>query len=107
MDKRTYYVSVQGKTIMYNQGDAAYEFEIEATEEEVDTLRELFEEMEDFEEGTFIRSHVLAFPYHHDRDNDGSDYALKSIYALLSKLGTPETKEQIAKMDLDHIGSWS
>ncbi|TDF92803.1 hypothetical protein [Paenibacillus piri] len=104
MDKRTYYISVQARTIMVNQGDAAYEFEIEATQEDIDKLQDLFEMMNEYDEGTFIRSHVPGVPYHHDSDNDAYDDTLKEIYSMIGRLGTKETSDHIAKMDIDNMG---
>ncbi|UUZ80269.1 hypothetical protein LJK88_35915 [Paenibacillus sp. P26] len=100
MEKMTYYVSVQSRTIMLHQGDAAYELEIEATPDEIRELQELFEDKEDFELDTFSRAHYLATEYHHDRSNDGYDMVLKDIYQKLYALGTDETKRHIESMNI-------
>jgi hypothetical protein len=91
---------------MENQGDAAYEFEIEATQEELDKLQILFEKLNTYDTGTFWRSHVPVVPYHHDGDNDAYDDTLLEIYSLLNQLGTKETREHLAKMDVETIGTW-
>jgi hypothetical protein len=39
VEKKKYYISVGPGEVMENQGDAAFEFEIEATEEDVDRLQ--------------------------------------------------------------------
>ena len=100
MDKRTYYVSVQAKCIMYNQGDAAYELDIYATEEEVEKLTELFNHLEDAEEKTALRAHIPIIPYHHDSENDVYDYYLKEIYKAIYQIGTDQTKSHISAMNL-------
>lgn len=100
MRKQRYYVSVQAGTVMLNQGDAAYELEIEATEEEVLALQKLFEQLNASEFDTFIRAHIPAVPYHYDRENDVYDAHLKKIYELIYQLGTKETKEHIKSMGL-------
>ncbi|REE91507.1 hypothetical protein A8990_10414 [Paenibacillus taihuensis] len=100
MEKRKYYVSVQSKCIMFNQGDAAYELEIYATEDEVEKLRGLFNDWERAEEHTFFRTHYPGIPYHHDMENDEYDFVLKEIYQTISDIGTEETKNFIASMDL-------
>jgi hypothetical protein len=105
MDKRTCYISVQARTIMENQGDAAYEFEIEATQEDIDKLQQLFVMMNEYDEGTYIRSHVPAMPYHHDSDNDLYDDTLKEIYSMIGNLGPKETSDHVVKMDLDNVGN--
>ncbi|WP_168118656.1 hypothetical protein [Paenibacillus sp. HB172176] len=100
MDKRRYYVSVQAKDIMYQQGDAAYEFEIDATQEDIDKLQELFLEMDKFDNQSALRGHLPGIPYHHDLENDGYDYYLNEAYRLIGELGTAETREHIATMNL-------
>ncbi|RUS47925.1 hypothetical protein [Cohnella sp. AR92] len=100
MDNKHYYVSVQSKTIMHNQGDAPYELEIVASEEEVDKLKDLFAELDEYDQDTFFRAHYPGIPYHHDSQNDRYDYALKQIYGLLNRLGTEETKSHIDSMNL-------
>jgi len=101
-EKRRYYVSVQSKSIMLNQGDATYELEIDATPEQILELRELFEDEEDFENDTFWRAHIPAIPYHHDNSNDGYDVMLEEIYRKLYEWGTPETRAHIESMNVLH-----
>lgn len=100
MEKQRYYVSVQAKTIMAEQGEAPYELVIDATYEELQKLNELFESLNDFDEKTFIRVHIPAIPYHHDSENDGYDYYLKEIYHLIHQIGTEETRNQIESMNI-------
>ncbi|MFX3640067.1 MAG: hypothetical protein ACE3L7_15665 [Candidatus Pristimantibacillus sp.] len=100
MDKRRYYISVQSKSIMYNQGDAAYELEIDATEEEVEKLTELFKQWEDADFKNYIRAHIPIIPYHHDSENDVYDYFLKEIYKTIYQMGTDQTKSHISSMNL-------
>ncbi|MED4600835.1 hypothetical protein P9314_08970 [Paenibacillus validus] len=100
MERNKYYVSVQSRSIMSNQGDAAYELEIEATDEEIKQLQELFEVEEDFEIDTFWRAHAAGIPYHYDQANVGYDMALQEIYRKIHALGTKETKDQIEKMQI-------
>jgi hypothetical protein len=85
---------------MYNQGDAAYEFEIDATEEEVEKLTLLFNEWAAADERTFIRNHIPGIPYHHDSENDWYDSLLKEIYSTIYQLGTDRTKHHISSMNL-------
>jgi len=100
MERQKYYVSVQAHTIMANQGDAGYEFEIEATPDDLGRLNELFEELEDFDEASYIRNQLPGIPYNYDSENDGYDYFLKEIYRTLHQLGTAETKDHIATMNI-------
>jgi hypothetical protein len=87
-------------TIMENQGDAAYELVIDATPEEVNELVDLFEKQADVDKSTFIRTHIPAIPYHHDKENDASDRGLQEIYTTLYTLGTMETKKHILSMEI-------
>ncbi|MCD1259930.1 hypothetical protein B5M42_013925 [Paenibacillus athensensis] len=99
MDKKHYYVSVQSRTILENQGDASYELEIEATPEERDQLEELFKELGEWDQATAVQvAPALGIAYHHDESNDGYDASLKAAYALIGKLGTAETQRHVASM---------
>jgi hypothetical protein len=98
VDKKTYYVSVQAGSVLENQGEAAYEFEIVATEQDVDLLLERFGELSDADNALAVRSHLPGLPYHQDSDSDLYDYSLTEIYRVLYDLGTEETKETIANM---------
>lgn len=100
MEQREYYVSVQAKTIMDNIGDAAYEFIILASPEDIDVLVELFENQEDIDEQTFLRTPLPSIPYHHDDLNDEYDAGLKEVYTKIHALGTLETKKHIESMGI-------
>lgn len=98
MPKKRYYVSVQSDAILENQGDAAYEFEIDADEEEISRLQELFDGKQQADNYAFGRAHIPFLEYHHDRENDVHDFYLKEVYGLIHELGTPETKRHIESM---------
>jgi|HigsolmetaAR203D_1030402.scaffolds.fasta_scaffold02297_9 hypothetical protein len=100
MDRKTYYVSVQAGTVLEDRESAAFEFEIQATEKEVEQLMELFEAREDAEASTFLRGTTPGLPYHQDPENDSYDDALYEVYRMIHRLGTPETKEHIEKMGI-------
>jgi hypothetical protein len=85
---------------MENQGDAAYELEISATPEEIEQLSEIFENMGDFDQASFIKAQALAYPYHLDTENDGYDDNLAEAYKLLYELGSSETKRHIERAGL-------
>lgn len=93
MDRAKYYVSVQAGTVLQNQGDAAYEFEIEATAKEADKLLEMMEMKQETEENTLVRGTVPGVPYHFDQENDIHDEHLKGVYRFIYGLGTSETKQ--------------
>jgi len=101
MDKKRYYISVQSRTMMENQGDASYELEIEATPEERGQLEEAFKELARWDQATAVQVvPALGIAYHHDETNDGYDDALKTAYALIHKLGTAETKRHVEQMHI-------
>lgn len=100
MDKKTYYVSVQSESIMENQGDSGYEFEIKASEREVGKLQELFEELDDWDNATAVRAHIPYVQYHDDPENDAYDKYLQAIYQKIHELGTPDTRQHIESMGI-------
>ena len=100
MDKSTYYVSVQDGTILPDKGAAAYEYEIEATHEEINKLRELMDEMRDADEAAYWRAHVPVIPYHYDSENDIYDEYLRNIYQKIYELGTEETRRHMEETNL-------
>lgn len=92
MEKRKYYVSVQSRSIMNEQGQGPYEFEIEATDSELERLQSYFGELEDADNAAYFRMHIVALPYHHDPENDQYDRAIRACYGLIYELGTEETR---------------
>lgn len=99
-EKRTYYVAVGSGDILPVQTATPYDFEIEATEEEVILLQELFDNKYSSDWSTFIRAHLPYMQYHLDRENDSFDESLLAIYGMLHKLGKPETKQHIEDMGI-------
>ncbi|MEK5645711.1 hypothetical protein BK138_32365 [Paenibacillus rhizosphaerae] len=106
MNKKKYYISVQSKSIFQQQGEAPYELEIEATEQQVIKLRNLFDKMEECDIDSMIRTPTPGIPYHHDHPNDSYDYYLKQIYQMIYDLGTIDTQQHVSSiMDrLDTMG---
>jgi hypothetical protein len=100
VEKKTYYVSVQAGTVLENEGDAAYEFEIQATEQEVEDLIETFGLLHDLDNTTAVRGISPAVPYHQDQANDDYDTVLTQVYRKLYELGNEETKQIIANMGM-------
>lgn len=96
--KATYYVSVQAGSVVPHEGDTGFEFEIEATPEEVRALHQLFAGREEADTRAFFRAHVPFLPYGHDEPNDATDRHLTEVYRMLHRLGTPETKRHIEEM---------
>ncbi|WJH34491.1 hypothetical protein N6H14_32605 [Paenibacillus sp. CC-CFT747] len=100
MDKRTYYVAVGPGDIIADKGAMEYNFEIEATDDELDKLQELFE---DTDEAETRNAHWAMLPFSdkgHDEQNDLYDHNLEELYRMLHELGTPETKAHIESMKI-------
>jgi hypothetical protein len=99
LEKTTYYVSVQADTIQEQAAEEHFEFEIEATPQEIDKLQELFAEKEDAEDGTFIQAPVI-FGAYDDQANHPYDQSLKQIYQMIHQLGSDSTKKHIESMGI-------
>lgn len=100
MEKRKYYVSMQAGTVLPEQGSAAYELVIDATDEEAEHIRMLMDEKKEAEDPTFLRAPIPGIPYHHDLVNDVDDYYIQALYEEIYKVGTKETKQFIESMNI-------
>lgn len=99
-EKKRYYVSVQAMTVMEQQGEAAYELEIEATPDEVEVLLELFESKSDADFRNYIRMHNPQVIWDEIIHQEMHDVKLAEAYRLIHKLGTPETKRHVESMNV-------
>ncbi|WP_088011026.1 hypothetical protein [Gottfriedia acidiceleris] len=105
MEKRRYYVSVQAKTIVPNQGDAPYELEIDATIDEKHRLERIFHEIDNYDEATGVQAAFLPSFTSGSQEKslelyNGYDYFLKQAYAMIYELGTEETRAHISQMKI-------
>ncbi|MDQ6418709.1 hypothetical protein RB620_04580 [Paenibacillus sp. LHD-117] len=99
--KQHYYVSVQAGQILADPEAAAYELDIMANEEEVNRLRELFEELSSMAEAEmFFYTRPLGKSNHDETINGASDEIITRIYRLLYECGTDGTRNHIASMGL-------
>jgi hypothetical protein len=99
MEKRRYYVSVKARTMVPNQGDAPYELEIDATEDEAERLGRIFDQIDKYDEASGVQAAFIPPITHMSlEDNEGYDYFLKQAYQLIYDLGSDETKEHIRSM---------
>ncbi|WLR50309.1 hydrolase [Bacillus tianshenii] len=95
MEKKTYYVAVGAREISQIRDYGLNQFEIQATEDEIFRLREVFDEAYSADWLSFWRSHVPYVQYHHDKENDMYDDDMKQVFQMIYEFGTPETKQQI------------
>jgi hypothetical protein len=99
--RKTYYVAVGARQILEDQEAAAFEFEINANDDELNKLQELFEESQDADEDEAFS--FKGLPTVSDvPDNETYDALISEIYQMLHKLGTFETKRQIESMNILH-----
>ncbi|HZG74142.1 MAG TPA: hypothetical protein VEY51_21620 [Chondromyces sp.] len=98
--KNTYYIQLANGEIMSRPTDSPWNFKIEATDEEITKLRELFDANYSMEWQNFFRAHVPYVQYHYDRENDSYDARLKQIYGMIYQLGDQEAKQHIKGMGI-------
>lgn len=99
-NKKTYYLSVGNGEIMQTSTDSPWNFKIEATDDEIIRLRELFDQNYSTEWQNFFRAHVPYVQYHYDRENDAYDETLKKVYQMIYQLGDEEAKQFISEMGI-------
>lgn len=97
--KKPYYVSVQSNTIL-EDASVPHEFEIYATEEEVERLSELLFYKGEADDTTFARAFIPFMEYHHDRQNDLYDAGLINVYRYLYEIGSAQTRQHIEQMGI-------
>ncbi|MEK8130608.1 hypothetical protein WMW72_22130 [Paenibacillus filicis] len=99
MDRKTYYIAVgSGEILEPAAVTDNFEFEIQADQEEIDQLQELFEDKEDDEQSTMLAGLTPYRQLSDDEENDAYDWTLTEIYMMIHRLGTPETRKQIEAM---------
>lgn len=98
MEKKTYYIAVgSGEMPEPEEATGNFKFEIQATEEEVVKLQEMFEELTTNEEDTAMRATISN---RSDKENNADGWSLTEIYRMLHELGTPDTRKHIEAMNV-------
>jgi hypothetical protein len=98
--KNTYYIDVGSGEISRNATSSTWSYKIEATDDEITKLRELFDQNYSNEWGTFWRAHAPYVQYHHDRENDSYDNTIQQVYSMIYQLGDEEAKTHIQSMSI-------
>lgn len=98
--KKTYYITVNDGEISQSSTSSPWNFKIEATDDEIIELRELFDQNYSTEWEGFYRAHVPYLQYHFDRQNDKYDEGLTQIYRAIYRLGDEEAKNHIGNMGI-------
>lgn len=100
MDKSTYYVSVQSRSVLMEQGQSSYEWEIEATSEEADQVRIELDLMQEKEEEAFP-GYVFPWPDTPEQNTNALfQNSLDRVYMSIYRLGTPDTRQQMEQLRL-------
>lgn len=95
-EKKTYYITLVNGEIMTSATDSPWQYKIEATEDEIIKLREIFDSSDDNSVYDFLRAHVPFVEYHQDRTNDQYDQNLLRAYQMIYDLGDEEAKSHIS-----------
>lgn len=98
--KNTYYIYIANGQISRDRESSPWNFKIEATDEEITQLRELFDQNYKTEVENFYRAHVPFIQYHYDRENDAYDETIQRIYGMIYQLGDEEAKNHIESMGI-------
>ena len=98
--KKTYYIDVGHGQISQSSTATAWSFKIQANDEEITQLRELFDQNYSTEWQNFFRAHVPYVQYHHDRENDAYDNTIEQVYGMIYNLGDEEAKSHIESMNI-------
>lgn len=98
-NRKTYYVAVGAGQVLEDKEAAAFEFEIRASDEEVNELQEMFGELSSADEAAAFHF-PSALSVSDERRNEFYDSQLQNIYGLLHRLGTEETKRHIESMGI-------
>ncbi len=98
--KKTYYIDVGHGQISQSSTASAWNFKIQANDEEITQLRELFDQNYSTEWQNFFRAHVPYVQYHYDRENDAYDNTIEQVYGMIYKLGDVEAKSHIESMNI-------
>jgi hypothetical protein len=99
-NKHTYYIDMGSGEISRSIHDSPWNFKIEATDEEITRLRQIFDSNYDADIVGFLRAHVPILEYHHDRPNDISDNNLLRAYKMIYELGDKDAKQHIESIGI-------
>lgn len=99
-NKKTYYINVGSGEISQSRTDSTWNFKINATDEEIGTLRDYFNQNYSSEWKNFFRAHVPYVQYHYDRENDAYDETIQQVYGMIYELGDEEARKHIQSMGI-------
>lgn len=100
VSKKTYYINISDGEIQSVSTASPWNFKIEATDEEISGLREIFDQGHSTGWQNFMRAHVPYVQYHYDRENDALDSQLLKTYEIIYKLGDEKARQHIESMGI-------
>lgn len=95
MERKTYYVNMQGREISQIKYQNNHHYKINATDDEVRELRRLFDQVHAADMEAYWRTHIPFVPYHRDLGNDRYDEAFTEALQLIYQLGDENTRMYI------------
>lgn len=98
--KKTYFIDVGTGEISQSATSSTWSYRIQATDDEIIELRELFDQNYSTEWQSFFRAHIPFVEYHYDRENDAYDSTIQKVYSRIHQLGDAEAKKHIESMGI-------
>ncbi|GGF89546.1 hypothetical protein [Paenibacillus aceti] len=102
MDRKMFYVSVQGRSVLDDPEATSYEWVIRATPEEADSIRYKLQQLGEKEESTFL---AYTFPWPdspEDVVNHSYQSVLDGLYREIYRLGTEETRQLLQRVGYEN-----
>jgi len=99
-NKKTYYVGMASGEITQSDTGSPWDFKIEATDQEIFALREIFNQNYSAEWQSFFRAHLPFLEYHYDQANDKYDDGMMRAYQMIYQLGDAEAKKHIESLGI-------
>ncbi|MBO0992472.1 hydrolase [Bacillus sp. SD088] len=103
-DRQTYYISIGAGEIFSAPNVSPWQFKINATEQQISKLRQIFDSNYTNSIADFARAHIPWVEYHNDPTNDRYDANLTQIYQMIYELGDQETKDHIDSIGILNNG---
>ncbi len=106
MKKDTYYVTLHGGPApgeirqVRDDNDAYYDFELQATKEEITQLQNLLDELGSHDMEGFNESHLPLLSTTAEEANMKYQESLNAVYQKIYELGTTKTKQQIKELGI-------
>lgn len=100
MVRKTYYISLAEGSISQVSTASSWDYQIQATDDEITHLRGIFDQNYSSDWQGFWRAHIPFVQYHYDRENDAYDNGLQQAFKMIYELGDEATKAHIKNQGL-------